>query len=89
METRSLRSMVVESSEKDLQSENQKTNDNGQLGYSTEEALERLSSDIQDVLESHETKFKKERSVVCSVPAHIFSMDIPLFIVHLFLYLGF
>lgn len=58
--------MVVDSSEKNLRSENQKSNGNSQLGFSTEEALERLSSEIQDVLESYETKFKKERSVQVS-----------------------
>lgn len=66
LETYTLHPMVVDSSEKNLRSENQKSNGNSKLGFSTEEALERLSCEIQDVLESYETKFKKERSVLVS-----------------------
>lgn len=64
LETHTLHPMVVDSSEKNLRSENLKSNGDFKLGFSTEEALKRLSNEIQNFLESYEKKFKKERSVL-------------------------
>lgn len=50
--------MVDEPDEKNLQGENKS---NEVLGFSTAEALKRLSDDIDEVVKSYETKFKNER----------------------------
>lgn len=55
-------SMVDKPDEPNLRSEN--GTKGGILGLTTEDALERLSQEIRQVLKSYETKFKKERFAI-------------------------